>query len=149
MSKVGFDWRAGSQAALILLVVLGAVHWTLELKRRPADVAQLHILASRLQSQAAEATALANRAAGGDVQLPIARRHAAQLAHQTATTSEQLTTVHVRPADREAIATLRDIAADLDRQLGRFQSDEPDAASFDQLAQRAQALDDRLARPAQ
>jgi hypothetical protein len=149
MPERGLDSKAASQAAVIVIVALGAVYTNLQMKGRPADAAQLRIFASRLQSQAAEATVLANQAARGDVRAAFAARHAAQLEHQTATTSEELTQVPVRPEQREVMATLRDIAANLDEQLAHFQTADSHAEPFDQLAQRAQAVGDRLAPAAQ
>ena len=119
MTERGFDWKAGSQAAGIVIVALGALYWTAASKRRPADAAQLHIFASRLESQAAEATVLADQAVRGDVQVAFARRHAAQLEHHSAETSDELANVHVLPEHRETIDTLRDIAARLDDRLVR------------------------------
>ena len=149
MADRGFDWKAASQACVIVIVALGGVYWDLQVKRRPPDAAQLQIFASRLESQAAEAIVLADQTARGDVQVAFARRHAAQLQHQTATTSDELQNVPVPPEQREAMATLRDIAANLDEQLALFQTSSSHAESFDQLAQRAQALDERLVRTTQ
>ena len=145
----GFDWKAGAQAAGILIVAIGAAFWHAELRLRPADAAQLHILVSRLQSQAAEATVLSNQMIRDEIPGAFARRHAAQIDHQTATTSAELKQLRVRPEHREAMATLRDIAALLDEQLADAQANQPSAATFARLVQRAQALDERLVRASQ
>lgn len=150
MRRRQFDLGITLQAALLVAVGAGAAYWHLAARQRPLDTAQLRVLASQLQSQAAEAADISDKEGRGKITESFAANHAAQLRNHTLELSVELSGARIRAEYRAPALHLYRLSVQLANRLAEIPPDHSatavSASEFARLARQAEAVDEQLTR---